>query len=446
LKLASGIQARAITGRPRFHFFGYFDKSPWAAMPGSDIVLAHETALHSLPPGPDDVAGIGYVDLQSGAGFIQAGESRAWNFQQGAMLQWVPGGGRRIVFNDRTGTRAIGVVLDLESGRRRTLEAPIAALSHDGRAALGVNFGRLNAASPGYGCAGVEDAYAREACPAGDGIWNVDLETGQPRLLLSTREVASFGGRGDAPGAFHWLNHVLFNPSGRRFCFLHRFRNPAGTTCTRVMTCNRDGSGLRLLISGMASHFDWRTEDELVIWAGERKLLDSAVHGAARKLPVGLILRRLYRALGKPRLLKQRVLRDHYLVLNDRRGTKRVLSHPLLSSDGHCSFSPDRKWMVTDTYPDGSRRTSLMLFEWETGKAFEIARLASPPELEDAVRCDLHPRWSADGKRICIDSADDGQRQMYVLDVSSFLVSAAGGMISEPGNDRRMFESTKSTN
>jgi hypothetical protein len=425
LKLAHRIKAQAITRGPRFHFFGYFDKSPWLALPGSDLVLAHETARHDQLPGPDDVAGIGYMDLQSGGGFTQVGESRAWNFQQGAMLQWVPGRGRQIVFNDRSGTRAIGVVLDLDSGRQRTLEGPIATLSHDGRTALGVNFGRLNLASAGYGYAGVEDAFAQEACPSGDGIWTVDLETGRARLLLSMRDVASFGEHGDVPGAFHWFNHLLFNPSDHRFCFLHRFRNPAGTTYTRLLTCNRDGSGLRVLLGGMASHFDWRTEDELVIWAGERKLLDSTVHGAARKLPVGQMLRFVYRALGKPRFLKQRLLKDHYLVLNDRLGTKQVLSHPLLSSDGHCSFSPDRKWMVTDTYPDRSRRTCLMLYKWETGEAFEVAWATSPPELEDAVRCDLHPRWSTDGKRICIDSADDGHRQMHVLDVSNIVTTTS---------------------
>ena len=77
--------------------------------------------------------------------------------------------------------------------------------------------------------------------------------------------------------------------------------------------------------------------------------------------------------------------------------------------------------MVTDTYPDRNRRTCLMLHEWGTGKVIESAWAASPPELEDEVRCDLHPRWSRDGKRICIDSADGGARQMYVLDVSRII-------------------------
>jgi len=41
----------------------------------------------------------------------------------------------------------------------------------------------------------------------------------------------------------------------------------------------------------------------------------------------------------------------------------------------------------------------------------------TPPDVE--IRTDLHPRWSRDGREVCIDSIhEDGSRQMYVLDVS----------------------------
>ena len=38
--------------------------------------------------------------------------------------------------------------------------------------------------------------------------------------------------------------------------------------------------------------------------------------------------------------------------------------------------------------------------------------------LKGPVRCDLHPRWSPDGRRVCFDSVHGGTRQMYVMDVS----------------------------
>ena len=33
------------------------------------------------------------------------------------------------------------------------------------------------------------------------------------------------------------------------------------------------------------------------------------------------------------------------------------------------------------------------------------------------VRCDLHPRWSPDGKIVTVDSIHDGQRAVYLLEL-----------------------------
>jgi len=46
------------------------------------------------------------------------------------------------------------------------------------------------------------------------------------------------------------------------------------------------------------------------------------------------------------------------------------------------------------------------------GKFFSIPKLTG-----EKIRCDLHPRWSRDGKAVCIDSAHKGSRQMYVIEL-----------------------------
>ena len=420
--ISNNAPIRPITAGPRHHFFGYFGKSPWYGVAESELVLAHETELLDRMPHPGETVDIGYV-LASGEGeFVKVAESRTWNFQQGTMLQWLPGLGKTIVYNDLVDGQPGMVILELEGGRRRELRRPLAALSHDGCTGLSINFGRLQSVRPDYGYAGVRDLYEGHLCPADDGIWRIDMESGEVRLILSLQQIAGLGADGHPPDALHWVNHLLFNLNDTRFCFLHRCRNPAGTLQTRLLTANLDGSGVRILISGMASHFDWRSDTELLAWAGERKLLQSATDGWMRHLPVGPTLKFLYRTLGKPRMLKRNILNDRYLLFDEVTGNKETVGKDQLTCDGHCSFSPDGAWFVTDTYPDAKGNLSLLLYYWFSGNLITAREFYSPPALDNEIRCDLHPRWHPNGQRICVDSAHDGTRQIYEIDVTRIVV------------------------
>ena len=72
--------------------------------------------------------------------------------------------------------------------------------------------------------------------------------------------------------------------------------------------------------------------------------------------------------------------------------------------------------VVTDTYPDRRRIQSLYVM---TGKRVKrIARVFSPFKYGGDTRCDLHPRWSKDGKQICFDASFGGKRSVCVVSVS----------------------------
>ena len=91
----------------------------------------------------------------------------------------------------------------------------------------------------------------------------------------------------------------------------------------------------------------------------------------------------------------------------------------MLAEDGHCTYSPDRKWVLNDTYPDKDRLQTLMLNRVADGRRSTWQFLA-PPQFKGAIRCDLHPRFDRRGKAVCFDSTHEGGlRQVYVADVAS---------------------------
>ena len=126
-------------------------------------------------PRPGDEIGIGTIDLQEGDAWRPLGTTTAWCWQQGCMLQWLPGSASEVIWNERAGDRYVACITDTATGASRTVPAPVYALSPDGRSAVGPDFRRLNDMRPGYGYEGIPDPYADQLAPEESGIHTVDL-------------------------------------------------------------------------------------------------------------------------------------------------------------------------------------------------------------------------------------------------------------------------------
>jgi Tol biopolymer transport system component len=101
------------------------------------------------------------------------------------------------------------------------------------------------------------------------------------------------------------------------------------------------------------------------------------------------------------------------------RDNYRRLGNGLLDYDGHGTFSPDGRWMATDTYPQGGRREQkLFLMDMATEAVLPLGRFVQPPEFTGHWRCDLHPRWSPRGDTIGFNSTHTGTRQVYVFELT----------------------------
>src|SRR5262249_34747243 len=210
-------------GGPKHQGFAYYDKLE--CDPTSRYVLGMEVGFEHRSPGPDETIKLGMVDLHQNDRWIELGESRAWCWQQGCMLQWLPGSKTEVIFNDREGDHYVSRILDVKSGKKRTLTGPIYAMSPDAKWGIAPDFRRLADTRPGYGYNGIPDPNADVPAPDNAGIWKMDLRTGERKLILTFAQAVNVPNpRGKFAGAKHWFNHLLYSPDGSRFIFLHRWK------------------------------------------------------------------------------------------------------------------------------------------------------------------------------------------------------------------------------
>ena len=372
-----------LTRAPGHHFFGYYEKTPWNS--SGKLILCHGAAFNDRPPLADDSVKVGFTEVSRAGEFIEIGCSFAWNWQQGSMLQWDPAEPEgRIFYNDRRGGSFVAIRRSLENHTEDIFERPVYAISPKGNFAFSLNFSRLQKWRPGYGYAGVPDAFAGSGHPEDDGIFRMDLKSGKSDLIISLDQLAR---KNTLPGMLettHWINHIQVSPNGNRIAFFHIWQVEHSDWRVRFYIVCNDGSDLRCILdTGDISHYDWRDEKHILVWA---------------KDPNGP--------------------GTHFLICDIETGNIEIFGEHLLNEDGHCSYSPDRKWILNDTYPDRHNMRTLMLIREEDMKKIELNRFYSPKERWwGEIRCDLHPRWNRDGTQVCIDSVHNGERQMYLIDL-----------------------------
>ena len=378
---------RAITRGPGPHWFGYYDKLEFD--PSSRYVLGMEVGFEHRSPKANDVIRIGMVDTGDGDRWIELGEGRAWCWQQGSMLQWIPGSTSEIIWNDREDSRFVSHVLDVKTKKRRTLPFPVYALSPDGAWAVTPDFRRLNDTRPGYGYVGLPDPYKNQLAPRETGIWKVDLRTGRSNLIVPYSEVARIPYElGDLSGTKHWFNHLLVSPDGSRFIFLHRWSGEKGRKSfgTRMFTASAEGKDLYCVDPyGDTSHFIWRDPEHILAWAGHPS------HG------------------------------KKFYLYRDRSDKVEVVAPDVMTENGHCTYLPGNEWILNDTYPDKQRLQHPYLYHIKTGRRVPLGHFLSPPEYTGEWRCDTHPRFSPDGRKVVIDSPHLGGRQLYLIDIGGIV-------------------------
>jgi hypothetical protein len=369
--LAPGVQINQFG--TKISFFGYYNISP-SNQVGDILFLEVE----------QEASRASMIEQASIMLRISSGETRqiartvSWNWQQGCMLQWLPGSNGNILFNDYdpAADRYIAKVVDISGDPVARYDIPVNNISKCGSFALSLNYDRLAKMRPDYGYFNKKD----QTLPPDDqdGIWYLDLKTGDYKLIITLESLKNLYYTPTMDGADHKVNHIDINPEGSRFMFLHRWVGPQGRYM-RLITANPDGTDLCILNGdAMTSHCCWMNNDEILSFCDYKE-------------------------------------ERGYFKFIDRTQNVSIFSSEMPKVDGHPSISPNGEWIITDSYPDKARMSYLYLYSIKNDQVVKLGRFHQSLSYKGEMRVDLHPKWGIDSKTIYFESAHCQFRKLYVI-------------------------------
>lgn len=396
------LEVRQLTSGPLHHFYGYIghvQNIPWNK--SGRYIATLRTSVRDHLPTVDEPAEIVLLDCQNNYAPSVVAHTRAWNPQQGTMLYWNPRAQEtQFFFNDRdpATNKTFCVLFDIAAGgdmaagdkgkRIREYRYYDVAIGNGGVAQrggkfLGINYGRMAILRRVTGYAGDAGSNAAIRHPANDGVFLVDVESGQRRLLASFADLAAKL-RGDHPGIDQvglFINHTLWSRDDSRcFFFVRGGWDEPGPRINVPMVMNADGTNLRPLKQFIGGHPEWFDGQKLI--------------GSLDK--------------------KQVIYDTDAMEVAGTLGDEEKFPQP----EGDCALSPDRKWFANGHRVKDQNVYSLLRLA--DGKFLRSTTFDVRGYTGGDLRVDPAPWWNRQSNQILLSAlaADPNRtRQLFLLTI-----------------------------
>lgn len=367
-RIISRHRTREFKSPFKHTFIGYYDIEPDSYDGNFLLVLAtdHDDVITRPVP-----ATVGLIDLRTGI-FDHLWSTESWCWQQGCRAQWYDE--TSVILNHVAECgRFESIVVDIKTKqKKKQFPLPIYDVNFSRQEALSLNFGGLHLHRPGYGYV---DLAHKNLPDHSDGVFFIDLDSGDYSLIVSIARLKSFLPDSTMDGAVHYVNHIKYSPSGQYFIFYHFWKNK-NERFSRCIIYGKDGA-LKLLPSDASSmsHYSFINDERILIYCD--------VNGPGYQI---------------------------FDLKNDTVTRLSIEEH----LDGHPTALPDGT-VITDTYPGKfSREQALLLITKE--KTDVLARFYSPRKYRGEFRCDLHPRLGRNRKTIFVDTPGRSGRVVVAID------------------------------
>ncbi len=365
--------------RQKESFFGYYDKSPLNKT--NEYLIFHSSNISTKQsPNPKIPVNIILYDVKNNR-FEVIDKSYSYNWQQGSRLMWIDD--YKFIYNNFENGKYISKIYDIKTKSFTVIDFPIYDCFRH-KFAISLNFERLNINRSDYSYRNMnlEIDWKNNK---NDGLYFVDLNNNTSRLILSLQDVIDFNYKDSMKNAKHKFNHIMISPDGEKIMFIHRWFSKNRRKFDTLLVCNIDGSGLKVIAdNGMVSHCYWYDDEN--------------IFGYLREFAG-----------------------DRFYMINIKTLKKEIIGKGIIDKfgDGHPTIYKDK--VIFDTYPNKARMKELYLFNMRTQELTKLGEFFESFDFYGETRCDLHPRFSYDGKYVFFDSVHEGKRYLYMMDLGEVL-------------------------
>jgi hypothetical protein len=235
------------------------------------------------------------------------------------------------------------------------------------------------------GYKGAADWTAGTLHPEDDGVFKVNIETGEATLLVSFDRMAGFIREAEphVDELALFVNHTLWNREGDRLFFFARAGWDGNTKHPRInvpFVVNADGSGLKRLRTFIGGHPEWDYGHRMIGALEGRQV----IYDVDRDMVIGQL------------------------------GDRDIFPNP----GGDISLSPAGDWFVNGHKTRELAMNFYTLYQRSTGKHYRSRGFSTGPWLSGDLRQDPSPAWNRSGTGILVPGVvgvDRPSRQLFLI-------------------------------
>lgn len=409
-----------VTPDDGFYVHTFYDVCPWSI--DHRLLAVTKVPYQGKTPGWGDIAEVCVIDLENET-IETVYKTKAWSFQLGANVQWGQQSGKYLYCNDIINEKPVCVRIHVETGETRAYSGAKYDISSDEKIIISPNLLTMNIHQYGYAVPDKEynkPGTFSKADFKKEGLWKTNLETNKTELLVDFPEFLSKVEGPDEDLDYYsksilYLFHSKFNKQNTRILQVMRgLVNNDGRDAS-LFSMNADGSNLKQCLTrehwnqkakfgGSGNHPNWHPDGEHVI------------------------MNCIPRWLGYENMM---FCQFKY----DGSGFK-ILSEMHLGS-GHASVNPDSSYLLADTYPkqkwiaSPKNEIPIRLIDLNTDEEQMVCSVPTDVgnngnaykkgEPGSHYKLDPHPVWNHNYKKVCFNGAPEGNRQVFIADLTGIL-------------------------